>query len=196
MEHKMNPLPVLQGAPLAKDPVCGMNVNPAKAAGAAERHGKKYYFCSAGCAQRFVADPERYVAAPGAAGREYHPQPATSHQPTAPSSEQKKIRYTCPMHPEVIQWGPGSCPKCGMALEPMDFVATGADEAPDPEYGSMRNRFWVSAALSLPVLLLAMFGEEFGLPLSTIELHWVELVLATPVVLWGGWPFFERFWSS
>src|SRR5215471_9150346 len=150
MEHKMNPLPVLQGAPLAKDPVCGMNVNPAKAAGVAERHGKKYYFCSAGCAQRFVADPERYVVAPGTAGMEYHPRPKTSHQPAVPSREQKKIRYTCPMHPGVIQWGPGSCPKCGMALEPMDFVATGVDAATYPLYLPVRIRFCAAHPLEAP----------------------------------------------
>src|SRR5260221_494195 len=111
--------------------------------------------------------------------------------PTTPS--EARIRYTCPMHPEVVQTGPGSCPKCGMALEPMDVVAVAG---PDPEYVSMRLRFCVSAALSLPVLLLGMFGEKFGFGVSTAAMRWIEFVLATPVVAWGGWPFFERFWAS
>ena len=98
------------------------------------------------------------------------------------------------MHPEVVQWGPGNCPKCGMALEPMDIVAE--DAGPDPEYVSMRLRFWVSTALTLPVLLLGMFGEHAGIPVSGASRHWIELALASPVVLWGGWPFFERFWAS
>jgi P-type Cu+ transporter len=100
------------------------------------------------------------------------------------------------MHPEVIQFGPGACPKCGMALEPMDFVRTDSAEAPGREYLSMRYRFWVSAALSIPVLLLGMFGEHISLPLSGSMLRWVEFALAAPVVLWGGWPFFARFWAS
>src|SRR5262249_52950303 len=100
------------------------------------------------------------------------------------------------MHTEVVQQGPGACPKCGMALEPMHFVAGAAANAPDPEYVSMRQRFWVSAALSLPVLILGMFGEKLGLPISASVRHWVELALAALVVMWGGWPFFERFWAS
>ena len=99
------------------------------------------------------------------------------------------------MHPEVIQLGPGACPKCGMALEPMDIVASGASE-PDPEYISMRNRFWVSAVLSVPLLLLGMLGEKLGMPITGTARNWVEFALAAPVVLWGGWPFFERFWAS
>ena len=103
------------------------------------------------------------------------------------------IRYTCPMHPEIVQIGPGSCPKCGMALEPMDVVA---EAGPDPEYSSMRLRFWVSAASSFPVLLLGMFGERLHSGISMTAMRWIEFVLATPVVLWGGWPFFDRFWAS
>src|SRR5712672_3987120 len=102
-------------------------------------------------------------------------------------------RYTCPMHPEIVRDRPGSCPICGMALEPMDVFAEG--EA-DPEYESMRLRFWVSAALSVPLLVLAMFGEWLGLHIAPAVLHWIEFALATPVVLWGGWPFFQRFWDS
>jgi Cu+-exporting ATPase len=114
---------------------------------------------------------------------------------TAPvaASEERKIRYTCPMHPEIIRFGPGSCPICGMALEPVDVFA---EVEADPEYDSMRMRFWVSAALSLPVLVLSMLGESLGLHLTSTVRNGIEFLLATPVVLWGGWPFFERFWSS
>src|SRR5260370_17338189 len=109
------------------------------------------------------------------------------------SVDEKKVRYTCPMHPQIIKIGPGSCPICGMALEPMDVFA---EVEADPEYDSMRRRFWVSAGLSLPVLLLSMLGESLGLHLRPSFLNGIEFLLATPVVLWGGWPFFERFWSS
>src|ERR1700682_2081605 len=105
----------------------------------------------------------------------------------------RQVRYTCPMHPEIVQIGPGACPICGMALEPMDVLA---EADPDPEYESMRLRFWVSTALSLPALVLSMAGESMGLHLAPAVRNWVELVLATPVVLWGGWPFFQRFWAS
>jgi Cu+-exporting ATPase len=105
----------------------------------------------------------------------------------------KRARYTCPMHPEIVRDGPGSCPICGMALEPMDVFA---EVEADPEYESMRLRLWVSAALSVPLLVLAMFGESLGLHIAPAVLHWIEFALATPVVLWGGWPFFQRFWES
>ena len=124
-----------------------------------------------------------------------HPAEPRSPAPAPAPKSASKIRYTCPMHPEVIQFGPGTCPKCGMALEPMDIVASGADE-PDPEYVSMRNRFWVSAVLSAPLLLLGMLGAKLGLPVSGTVRNWIEFALAAPAVLWGGWPFFERFWSS
>jgi len=126
-----------------------------------------------------------------------------SHHATdsaAPSARQapetgstKRGRYTCPMHPEIIRDRPGSCPICGMALEPIDVFAEAED---DPEYESMRLRFWVSAALSVPLLALGMFGESLGLYTSSGVLHWIELALAAPVVIWGGWPFFRRFWDS
>src|SRR5713101_5595398 len=143
--------------------------------------------------------------APQSAAHSAHHHPASHHeasnagstatsgtQPQAPASA-KQARYTCPMHPEIVQVGPGTCPICGMALEPMDVFA---EVEADPEYDSMRRRFWVSAALSLPVLLLSMFSESLGLPLAPAMRNWIEFVLATPVVLWGGWPFFERFWAS
>jgi P-type Cu+ transporter len=199
-------LPILGAAPRETDPVCGMMVDPVKAAGKVDHEGKTYYFCSGRCAERFSKEPQKFLTAPGPVGMEHHrvplghaqpaPAPITSSMPesreTAPVVD-KKTRYTCPMHPEIVQIGPGSCPKCGMALEPMDVFADG--EA-DPEYDSMRLRFWVSAALSLPVLLLSMLGESLGLHLTPAIRNGIEFLLATPVVLWGGWPFFERFWSS
>jgi Cu+-exporting ATPase len=160
----------------AKDPVCGMMVEEAKAAGSAEHGGKRYYFCSKHCLARFQAEPAKYLAEPSAA-------PAT---PASTAAE-----YTCPMHPEVLQIGPGSCPKCGMALVPV----AGAEED-DAELRDMTRRFWVSAVLSAPLAVIAMapyFGmtEPFGLPAWLRG--YVEFLLATPVVLWGGWPFFRKF---
>jgi Cu+-exporting ATPase len=179
-----------------------MLVVPEKAAGKVDHDGKMYFFCSKGCAERFQRDPEKFLDAPGTAGMQHHAHaPSVQHgtaqaSPMAPS--QPKLtgagaRYTCPMHPEIVQIGPGSCPICGMALEPIDAFA---QVEADPEYDSMLRRFWMSAALSLPVLLLAMFGDALRLPLSQGARNWIEFVLATPVVLWGGWPFFQRFWAS
>src|SRR5713101_98240 len=193
-------LPILQGSAKHKDPVCGMLVAPEKAAGKVERAGKTYYFCSKSCIERFSHEPEKFLAASGTAGRGKGPSAAehgamqhTASAASRSASDEKKVRYTCPMHPEIIQIGPGSCPICGMALEPMDVFA--AVEA-DPEYDSMRLRFWISAALSLPLLLLSMLGESLGLHFAPQVRNLIEFFLATPVVLWGGWPFFERFWSS
>ncbi len=193
-------LPILASAPRVKDPVCGMMIDPQKSAGKVVHAGQSYYFCSKRCAERFEKEPEKFLAAPGASGMESSPNVAhgqhSAHVPAAPapdSAANNDSRYTCPMHPEIIQLGPGTCPICGMALEPMDAFA--AVEA-DPEYDSMRLRFWVSAALSLPVLLIAMFGDALKLPISSATRNWLEFVLATPVVLWGGWPFFQRFWTS
>jgi Cu+-exporting ATPase len=185
----MGSLPILGSAPvvpMVKDPVCGMMVDPQRAAGKAEYAGKSYFFCSPRCKERFEKEPGKFLAAPGTAGMEH------AHATTPPASAQN-IRYTCPMHPEIVQNGPGSCPICGMALEPMDFVA---GEQADPEYDSMRKRLWVSAALSLPLLVLSMAGDTLGLQLAAGVNNGIELLLASPVVLWGGWPFFERFWAS
>src|SRR5947207_9053016 len=181
---------------MTRDPVCGMTVDPAKAAAHFEHRGETYFFCAKVCAQKFAANPERYLnpsspAAPPSSATDLTATPAAAQR--APSPRQKQIRYTCPMHPEIIRLGPGSCPKCGMALEPMDIVA---EEKLDPEYLSMGNRFWFSAILTVPVLVLGMFGEKLGWHFSGEIRNWIELSLATPVVLWGGWPFFERFWSS
>ncbi|HET6931972.1 MAG TPA: heavy metal translocating P-type ATPase [Candidatus Acidoferrum sp.] len=179
-------LPILASASRAKDPVCGMMVDPQKAAGKAEHGGRTYFFCSARCKERFEAYPEGFLAAPGTAGMESAPAAAV---PVGT----EKIRYTCPMDPEIVQIGPGICPICGMALEPMDIVA---GEQADPEYDSMRKRLWVSAALSLPVLVLSMAGDALGLRIDPAVKNGIELLLASPVVIWGGWPFFERFWTS
>jgi P-type Cu+ transporter len=173
---------------MERDPVCRMTVDAERAAASTEWNGKKYFFCSDGCRKKFIANPEKYADAPPPAS---HP-PVLSAEPAAPHAA-SGVRYTCPMHPEVVQIGPGVCPKCGMALEPMD-VAT-APEA-DPELDAMTRRFWVSAALSLPVLLLAMFGERWLPQLAAQTRAWIEFVLAAPVVLWGGWPFFVRGWQS
>jgi Cu+-exporting ATPase len=192
-------LPILTGPPKQKDPVCGMMVAPEKAAAKVEHEGQTYYFCSKRCAERFSTEPEKYLAAPEAAGMDHAKtraeRGAMQDTATAPSSDagEKKVRYTCPMHPEIVRLAPGSCPICGMALEPMEVFA---QVEADPEYESMRLRFWLSVALSLPVLLLSMFGESLGLHLAPTIRNGIEFLLATPVVLWGGWPFFQRFWSS
>ncbi|MGC2765306.1 MAG: heavy metal translocating P-type ATPase [Candidatus Acidiferrum sp.] len=176
---------------MERDPVCGMSVNPETAKARAEYHGKTYYFCCGGCTQKFQHDPVKYAGAPSRVPHAATQQQATSEVTARPGTQ--AIRYTCPMHPEIVGMGPGSCPICGMALEPMDVVA---EEQPDPEYRSMRKRLWVSAALSLPLLILSMFGEFLGLHGERGTRNAVELLLATPVVLWGGWPFFQRFWAS
>jgi Cu+-exporting ATPase len=177
-----------------------MTVVPEKAAEKMEHAGKTYYFCSKGCAERFSQEPEKFLAASGTGEMKHSPAPAehgavqhTGAAALRAAPAEKKVRYTCPMHPQIIQIGPGNCPICGMALEPMDIFA---EVEADPEYDSMRLRFWVSAALSLPLLLLSMLGESLGLHLAPQVRNAIEVFLATPVVLWGGWPFFERFWSS
>ena len=166
------------------DPVCGMDVTPGDAAGGSAEHaGATYWFCNPSCRERFIADPARFL---------HPPAPA----PVAPGSGRDPRVYTCPMHPEVRQVGPGSCPKCGMALEPLEVTV---DEGPNPELVDMTRRFWVSLALTVPVLALAM-GEMLAPRLVTTlgPAVWLsgQLVLATPVVLWGGWPFFVRGWQS
>ena len=168
------------GAGLVKDPVCGMDVDPHAAKHRAEHRGRPYYFCSAGCRTKFEADPGKYLS-PAAA------------QPPEPVPE--GTIYTCPMHPEVRQVGPGNCPICGMALEPV--LAT-ADTGPNPELADMTRRFWIGLALALPVFAMEMGGHLFGLDhrIDPQVSNWIQLALATPVVLWAGWPFFERGWHS
>jgi P-type Cu+ transporter len=180
-----------------RDPVCGMNVRPERAKAHSEYQGKAYYFCGAGCAQRFQKAPEKYLApAPLVAPLQAQEEAQGSKTRPALQGAEKSgdgVRYTCPMHPEIVQLGPGSCPICGMALEPRDVVA---ELQPDQEYESMRKRFSISAALSLPLLILSMFGGALGLHWASQTKNTLELLLATPVVIWGGWPFFERFWAS
>ena len=175
-----NPFEILSKPPaLVKDPVCGMMVDPARAAAALELDNHKYSFCALNCFAKFRADPERYL----------HPEAASSKPAVASGTE-----YTCPMHPEVVEPKPGVCPICGMALEPKTFSLDGDDS--NPEFDDMMRRLRISAALASPLLLIAM-GEMFvTLPFSRQWLGWIEFVLATPVVLWGGLPFFERGWAS
>jgi Cu+-exporting ATPase len=178
--HSIDPNATAEPVTTVIDPVCGMTVDPLATAHHAEHAGRAYHFCSAGCRTKFVADPERYLA----------PAPA---KPAAAVPE--GTIYTCPMHPEIRQAGPGSCPICGMALEPETVTAA---TGPNPELADMTRRFWVGLVLALPVFALEMGGHLTGLMMivSRHTSEWVQLVLATPVVLWAGWPFFERGWVS
>ena len=171
----------------AKDPVCGMEVVPGQGAGGSAEHaGRTYWFCSPRCREQFVGDPAHYVT----------PHVATP-PPAAPTTGSSERIYTCPMHPQIRQKGPGSCPICGMALEPL--VAAG-EEGPDPELVDMVRRFWISLVLTLPLLVVVMGDMLPGAPIRHLMparlLTWAQLILSTPVVLWGGWPFFVRGWAS
>ena len=163
------------------DPVCGMTVDPQHAAGSYEYQGKTYYFCNPHCLHRFREDPEKFLNKSSAAPVEVKP----------------GQKYTCPMHPEIVRDGPGSCPICGMALEP---VTVSLDDGENPELVDMRRRFWICLVLTIPVFAIGMSDLIPGQPLqhrvSAPVLGWLQLILATPVVLWGGWPFFERAWQS
>ncbi|MBE0596050.1 MAG: YHS domain-containing protein, partial [Desulfuromonadales bacterium] len=165
-----------------KDPVCGMDVAPESAAGRREHEGETYYFCSAKCLEKFTADPERWL------------NPALREAEATAAGDQE-VTYTCPMHPEVLQQGPGSCPICGMALEPLMPTA---EEEESGEYLDMRRRLVVSAILTVPVVVLAMghllpgVGHRWPVRVTAF----LELLFATPVVLWGGWVFFVRGWQS
>jgi Cu+-exporting ATPase len=160
--------PIVQNRAGALDPVCGMRVDPEHAAGKSTYQGQSYYFCSTGCRAKFDGDPEKYLH-PGA-------------QPEA----MQAVEYTCPMHPEVRQMGPGSCPKCGMALEPATFTVATVDEV-NPEYVAMLRRFWFSFPLAAVLMATMYLG---------VHSRWLELAVATPVVLWGVWPILERGWVS
>jgi Cu+-exporting ATPase len=166
---------------MAIDPVCGMKVDPHTATLKADHAGRTYYFCAPGCRSKFIADPAKYLEADGAKA------------PAEPVPE--GTIYTCPMHPEIRQVGPGSCPLCGMALEPL--LAT-AEQGPNPELIDMTRRFWIGLVLTLPVLALEMGGRLTGLHelLGQQLSNWLQLALATPVVLWAGWLFFVRGWQS
>ena len=213
------------------DPVCGMSVNSASAAGSYKYKGESYYFCSTHCLDKFREDPERCLNKPTKATaaelvgirRETKPAAASVAQtytcpmhpevrqdkpgacpkcsmalePVNVTAPQQKIEYTCPMHPQIVRDAPGNCPICGMALEPRT-VTLGDEE--NHELEDMQRRFWVSVVLSFPLFVIGMSDLIPGAPLQRIVspavLPWVQLILASPVVLWGGWPFFVRFWQS
>jgi P-type Cu+ transporter len=228
--------PAAVAAPvIERDPVCGMNVNSVTAKHVREYQGKKYFFCSAGCAEKFTTDPQKYfkkvssgLVTPSSAKSSPN-QETASRKPEAVSQrsyvcpmcpevhETKPIpcpkcgmalepeipvasthtEYTCPMHPQIVRPGPGSCPICGMALEPRTVTAI---EEENPELRDMTRRFWVGVALTTPLLTIAMgsmiWPHYFMHVLEGARLPWIELALSTPVVLWCGLPFFQRFWTS
>ena len=220
--------PVSADAGAAVDPVCGMTVDPETSL-STDWHGRRYFFCAPSCKRNFEADPTRYLtsspaadgvtsaAGPSAEGseptrvryvcpmdpevREAKPGPCRkcgmALEPNAPTEPGTKVEWVCLMHSQIVRDGPGHCPICGMALEPRTVAL---EEVENPELTDMRRRFWVSAILSAPILLLTM-SEMLGLgPLQRLRESplggWLELALATPVVLWGGWPFFLRAWRS
>ena len=164
-----------------RDPVCGMSVDPHTAPHRHQHAGRPYYFCSAGCQAKFQADPAKYLT------------PSAMTAP--PAAVPEGTIYTCPMHPQIRQVGPGSCPICGMALEP-DLVT--ATTGPNPELVDMKRRFWLGLALALPVVALEMGGHLVNLHMivAPIWSNWLQFAFATPVVLWAGWPFFVRGWQS
>ena len=171
-----------------RDPVCGMQVDTRTASHKLQLGEATYYFCSARCLEKFKADPDRYLTPPAT-----DPAVVNPALGSLPQAAEGTI-WTCPMHPQIRRNGPGQCPICGMALEPLEPTL---EDGPNPELIDMTRRFWISAALSLPLVVIAMGMELFGwrvLPMRTAA--WLQLALATPVVLWGGWPFFERFWAS
>ena len=178
MDHERSGLnQAAAAADKVKDPVCGMSVDPHTAKHHADHQGKPYYFCSAGCQAKFAADPTKYV------------------KPEKAKVVPAGTIYTCPMHPQIRQVGPGFCPICGMALEP-EIVT--AEAQPNVELQDMTRRLWVGLALAVPVFILEMGNHLFNLHhiISPTVSNWVQLVLATPVVLWAGFPFFERGWKS
>jgi Cu+-exporting ATPase len=204
-----------------KDPVCGMMVDPLTAAGKFEHAGNMYYFCNPRCLDRFSHDPEGYLtgkyqqameAEPAKPGAKYIcsmcpgveadkpsacPKCGMALEPEIAFAPSTKTEYVCPMHPEVVQDQPGSCPKCGMALEPREITL---EEEENPELTDMTRRFWIGLVLALPVFFLAMSDMIPGRPVQEVLapsiMSWVQWLLATPVVLWCGWPFFHRAWAS
>jgi P-type Cu+ transporter len=168
---------------VARDPVCGMKVDPAASKHHFDYRGETFHFCSAGCRTKFAADPRTYLdkANPQAKASKAHVPEGTI--------------YTCPMHPQIRQVGPGSCPICGMALEP---EVASPDAGPNPELADMTRRFWIGAVLAVPPVVLEMGGHLVGSHgwIDPTLSNWIQLVFATPVVLWAGWPFFVRGWQS
>jgi Cu+-exporting ATPase len=193
----------------AEDPVCHMKVDPARAAGKYEYKGTTYYFCNPRCLEKFQREPGKYLApqtgeSAGPTTLEYTcpmdpevrqmgpgacPKCGMALEPATFAPPAVRVEYTCPMHPEIVRDAPGSCPICGMALEPRTVTAA---EEENPELVQMRRRFWISAALTAPVLVIAMAAMW----ISGAAAAWMQFALATPVVVWGGWPFFQRGWRS
>ena len=207
---------------LVTDPVCGMQVDPSRAAGNWEYLGTRYYFCNPSCLKRFQADPEKYLRpdavqsmeaeAPAPPGTVYFcpmdPEVRQDHPGSCPKCGMAleadlstlpatRVEYTCPMHPEIVRGEPGACPICGMALEPRTVTV---DDPPNLELIDMTRRMWLGAALGLPVFVLAMgdmlLGMGLGGRLDVRLTNWIGLLCATPVVLWAGWPLLERGWAS
>jgi Cu+-exporting ATPase len=164
-----------------KDPVCGMMVDPTSSAHHCDYEGATYYFCSAGCRAKFLTTPEKYLSPKNGTSEETH----------------ESVIYTCPMHPQIRQQGPGSCPICGMALEPLTVTS---ETVPNAELADMSHRFWIALILTLPVFVLEMGSHIPALGLAHLVppgiSTWIQSALATPVILWAGWPFFTRGWAS
>ena len=202
----------------AIDPVCGMTVDRDHPAATWDYHGERYYFCNPSCLTRFKADPESFLTSatktmdPAPAGAQYVcpmdpevrqsqpgacPKCGMALEPDLASAPMERIEYTCPMHPEIVRDQPGSCPICGMALEPRTVSLLDAE---NPELTDMTRRFWIAALLGLPVFLLAMgdmvLGMGLGGRIDPRITNWIGLACSTPVVLWAGWPFFQRAWAS
>ncbi len=218
---------------MAKDPICGMNVEPSSAAESYFHNGQNYFFCSHHCLEKFKEDPEKFLslrADPHGQAHVHGPAPSSPQmrkmekgelyvcpmdpdvresrpgacpkcgmalESATPAAPSVKTEYVCPMHPEIVRSEPGACPICGMALEPRTVTL---EEEANPELVDMTRRFWVGVVLSLPIMFLAMSelipGQPVQRTVSPHVLNWLQLVLATPVVLWGGWPFFQRGWTS
>lgn len=207
-----------------KDPVCGMEIEEKSAAGTHEHKGQLYYFCSTHCLEQFKREPEKFLGPSSNKVPEALKQPTAREatvyvcpmdpevkenkpgpcpkcgmalEPSAPAVAAVRTEYVCPMHPEIVRSAPGSCPICGMALEPRTVTL---EEEANPELVDMTRRFWISAVLSAPLLFFALAEFVPGQPVhrwfSPLALNWFQLTLATPVVLWGGWPFFQRGWAS
>ena len=243
--------PITTPNALEKDPVCGMTVDPSRAKATHEYEGKLYYFCCAGCKEKFKADPAKYLmprtlvaiaamsanpvqiapaaahgalqtavkiaavpeAARNVASNEYTcpmdpevrqqgpgdcPKCGMALEPLVPALPATKTEYTCPMHPEIVRDAPGSCPICGMALE---LRTVNSGEEKNPELVGMTRRFWICTALTIPLLLVTMADFVPAMPppmrfAAPRTWQWFEWIVATPVVLWGGWPFFVRGWRS
>lgn len=183
---------VVQSIELTVDPVCGMNVDPLKTPHHAVHDHTTYHFCSARCREKFIAAPETYLVEKPAAASCCH---GSHHEPAKQAEGVASGDYTCPMHPEIIRPGPGACPICGMALEP---IMVAREAQPNAELIDMSRRFWVAAACTVPLVILDM-SKHFLPGLIPLPMHmstFIEAILATPVVLWAGWPFFERFAAS